>query len=438
MHMKVLFAFILLLGTIYAQAQKISKIEELYKSRQFQEVINKTQEQIAAGKNNYELYYYKGLAEQALYRFNEAANSLDKAAQLTSQNKEILYLLGNAWELAGNYDLAMDAYLILLASDSLNIPAKVKMAQLYKSQKAYIKAADYLTQLIKQDSTNGYFYSELAYCCDKISLIQPAMSFYQKAITYNPNDLKSGQEFIQLLVDNKYYEDAFTLIDTLLLRFPENIRLLKQQAYVNALGGNYLDAVRKFQHVVELGDSSLFTCKYYGQSLYNNGQYPEAAYWLNRYLKSQPGDSRNQFILGMAYQKDYKYPESQQHLNLALEQLYDKDLFARIYSEKATTSQMHGDFVGFRDSTTTNAQNYYQQAVDNYLKALDLTPEDYNIYRALGLLYENKIHDLKLALYYYEKYYKDLDPKRIKEGELDWIQNRITRLKEEMHFAGYE
>jgi tetratricopeptide (TPR) repeat protein len=244
-----------------------------------------------------------------------------------------------------------------------------------------------------------------------MGLIPPAIDYYQKAISLNPQNLKTGHQFVSLLVDAKYYDAALAVIDTFLFQFPDNLHLLKQQAYIKAIGGNYLEAVK---------------------------QYSEASFWLSKYLEKVPDDSKNQFILGLAYQNDYQYEKSLEHLSLAMEQLYPRELLSRIAAERATTYSMYGVYCSFRDSLKSNTQGYYKLAVDNFLEALALNPDDFTIYNKLGRLYEENIKDTKLALYYYEIYYKKMDPQKIAPLKLDWIQNKIRQLKEEMHFAGYE
>jgi tetratricopeptide (TPR) repeat protein len=394
---------------INLQAQTTNNPAELYHQQKYAEVIDACSLLIVSEPQNFEAWYYKGLAEQALYKFSKAAESLRRAVELTEQKEPILFTLGTILESDGNDEEAIAVYEKLLAIDSLHIPAKARLAKVYKDQKEYLYATDYYSQLVKHDSTNSFFYSELAYCCQKMGLIPPAIDYYQKAISLNPQNLKTGHQFVSLL-----------------------------QAYIKAIGGNYLEAVKLFSHLVSLGDTSLFTSKYYGQSLYNNGQYSEASFWLSKYLEKVPDDSKNQFILGLAYQNDYQYEKSLEHLSLAMEQLYPRELLSRIAAERATTYSMYGVYCSFRDSLKSNTQGYYKLAVDNFLEALALNPDDFTIYNKLGRLYEENIKDTKLALYYYEIYYKKMDPQKIAPLKLDWIQNKIRQLKEEMHFAGYE
>ena len=214
------------------------------------------------------------------------------------------------------------------------------------------------------------------------------------------------------------------------------ICILKQKAYIAALGGNYLDAVNDFEKVTQLGDSSLFTCKYYGQSLYNNGEYGKAVFWLGRFLDKKPDDFQNQLIMGLACQNDYQYKKSLKHLNIALLLQYDKKMVARIFIETGNTYVKYGDYYGFRDSTGIKAAENYKMALDNYLLAQEQTPDNFKIYRTLGSFYETKLKDAKVALYYYKKYYKEMDTDQIDEEQLVWIQSKISKLTEEVHFIG--
>ena len=418
-----------------AQNKKI-EIDQFYGEGKYLETIELANSKLVNDSLNFDAWYYKGLAQQSLYKFSEAAISFEKAACLTLNKTAVLFLLGNALESSGNDVKAIETYKELIAIDSIHIPAKARLAHVYKSQKEYLPAIELFSDLVKHDSTNGYFFKQLAFCCNKFGFNEPVISYYEKAIALNPNDLESGRLLINEFINQKYYEDAIRLVDTFLIRFPNNIDLLKQQAYISAIGGNYLDAVRQFKKVVELGDSSLFTSKYYGQSLYNNGQYDKAIFWLNRYIKTNEDDTKNQYILGMAYQKDYQYTKSLEHFHLAMGQVFDKQLIARVFIETGNTYSAYGDYLGFRDNTGLQAPNMYKLAIENYLIALDLTPSNFDLYRTLGSCYEAKLKDIQIALYYYEKYYKELDTSEIDEHGLIWIQQKITSLKEEIHFMG--
>ncbi len=407
---------------------------KLYNEGKYQQAIAYADSCLLQNENVFDIWYYKGLSEQSLYQYSQSIVSLQHASALTTDKTSVLFLLGNAWEMSGNSQKAVETYQNLLKTDSLYIPAIVKLAKVYKSEKDYLPAIDLFSKCVRLDSTNGHFYAELAYCCNKFGFNEPVIYYYEKAIELNPDDLESCQALVNEFIDQKKYTDAGIYVDSFLVKNPDNLAFLKQRAYISAIGGNYLDAVREFQRVVDMGDSSAFTSKYYGQSLYNNGQYDEAVFWLDRYLKSNPDDSKNQFIMGMACQNAYRYKKSIEHFDITLSQLYNIQLIVKIYTETGNTLVKYGDYLGFRDSTGTLAPEKYKLAIEQYLKAEELNTDNFDIYRLLGIVYEEKIKDKKLALYYYEKYYKQLDPTKIQEYELIWVESKITKLKEDIHF----
>ncbi|MBI9069663.1 MAG: hypothetical protein JEZ09_20370 [Salinivirgaceae bacterium] len=433
--MKYFLVLLLLCNTLLSFSQETT-LDELFNNSNYCEVIRVADEQLSKNSNDYSAWYYKGLAENALYKFKESSVSFANAYKLSPNNQQILFLLATALESEGNILESINTYKKIVSSDSTNIQANSRLASLYKNQKEYINAVNIYKKLIKQDSTNGYFYSQLAYCCDKMGFFLPVISYYEKAVSLNPNDYQSQHALISELVSQKYYDIATYYIDSFLIQYPIDFYLLKQKAYVSALSGRYLDAVKEFKHVISVGDSSLFSYKYYGQSLYNNGQFDESVIWLDKYLKKRPDDFQNQLIMGLACQHDYQYEKSLTHLDIAMYLKYDKKMIARIFSEKATTQIKYGDYLGYRDSIPEHSEKYYTDARDNYLKSLEIYADGYNILKDLGLLYETKMKDMKIALYYYEKYYDALNPNDINEHELDWIQQKISGLKETVFFIG--
>lgn len=437
MSKKPIFLLLLISVSILVQANSKKKdVTQLFNEAKYNDAIELANSKIYIDSTNFNAWYYKGLSQNALYKYSEAVLSFEHALKLNKSKIVVLSVLANTLESSGNDVKAIETYKELIAIDSLHISARVRLAQIYKGQKDYIPAIELFSDLIELDSTNGYFYSQLAYCCDKFGFDDPVIGYYEKAVELNPNDLKSGRSLISELINSKYYIDAINYVDIFLVRFPNNINLLKKKAYISAIGGNYLEAVQGFQNVVELGDSSLFTCKYYGQSLYNNGEYEKAVFWLGRFIDVKPDDFQNQLILGLACQHDYQYEKSIYHFNRALSLKYNRDIIARIYTETGNTLSKQGDFLGFRDSTGLQAPEKYKMALENYMLAVNLQPEDNEMNKLLGTFYENKMKEKKVALFYFKEYYKNLDTNNINEHKLIWVQDKITKLTEEVHFIG--
>lgn len=427
--------FLLITFSFFGNSQTGDFIKA-YEQANYKQAIELSQASLNENSRNFDAWYYKGLSEKALYKYVNAAASFKQAAGLSSANSSVLFLLATCSENSGNTNEALNVYNQVLEIDSLHIPSLNNMAKIYKRIKDYSKAISLYSKLVKNDTTNGFYYSQLAYCCKKYGLNEPVIYYYEKAVELNPMDLESGNNLANELINQKYYEDANAVLDTFLIRFPNETQLLKRKAYLAAVEARYLDAITGFKLVIQLGDTSMFTCKYYGQSLFNNGNYGEAIYWLSRYIASNKEDTKNQYILGLAYQKDYQYQRSLEHLHVALGQVYDKPLIAKVYEEKANTYAMYGDYMAFRDSLANDAPDMYKLAHDNFIAAFNLVPADFELYRKLGRFYEEKLKDKRMALYYYKKYYEEHESHKIYEHDLIWVQNKIRILTEELHFMG--
>lgn len=434
MYMKKLY-LLFIIGSAFLQvkAQQVP-FPDLLNQGKYQEIISEAQELLAKDSAKKIAWLYKGLAQKELYKYQPALKTFEQALKSTHDSLLFMPQLAKAYELSGNIDKAKQTYLELIEKDSLNTNARVNLAQIYKSENEYVKAMGEYSTLVKNDTTTGYFLSQLAWCCHKAGFHPPVINYYLKAIELNLNDVESKKKLVNFAVTTKDYDTALVFIDTFLQQHPDNIYLLKQKGYTQGLSGNYLDAVHTFKQVVELGDTSLFTAKYFGQSLYNNGQYDDAVKWLSIYLDKKPDDAKNQFIRAMAWRNDYQYANSIDGFNKTLDLVYDKELISLVFREFAQAYYKYGDYLGFRDSTGTKSVVKYNLARDAYLEAEKINPEKHEIYKELGVLYEYKYKDLKLALYYYEKYYQKVDASKLEEHQLEWIQSKITQLKEELHF----
>lgn len=146
--------------------------------------------------------------------------------------------------------------------------------------------------------------------------------------------------------------------------FPESVDLIKQKALVQALKAQYPESIKTFNEVLAMGDTSMFTCKYFGQSLYNNCNYEDAVIWLEKYIDNNSDDTQNTFILGLACQKDYQYEKSLKYFDQVLKTIYNKNLIALTFTEMANTQIAYADYLGFRDSTGIKKPEHYKQAID--------------------------------------------------------------------------
>lgn len=426
-----LFSIFLNLST-YSQ---INSLEQDFKDGKYKKIIDKTEVEINKNEANFELWYYRGLSQQALFQYGNSIKSFEKAISLTNDTTNIKRLLSESYEKIGDIKKSINIYESFLKTDSLNIITLNKIAQLYKANSDYIKAMDIYTRLVNIDSLNDYFYQELGNCTSKIGLETIATGFYLKSYQLNNRNIKSLKAYISgLMMKQTLYDSAERCIDTSLEVFPKEAFLFRNKGFLYAIRTNYLSAIETFKKTTELGDTSLFTCKYYGQSLYENGNYKDATYWLGRYLDSYPNDIKNTFLIAVAYNKSYEYEKSLESFEFLEQTVYNKTFIYSVCREKAKTYLAYADYIGYRDSTLKRKKILEKLAL-NYLKEAEMfvDAKNYSVYSDIASFYHHREKNTRMALYYYEKYYKQF-PADSPAELTKWIRSKITKLKEDLHF----
>jgi tetratricopeptide (TPR) repeat protein len=427
-----LFYLIFISLVTYGQEDGIS----LYNSGKYSESIRYADSLLKTDSTNSKLWYNLGLAQSAVYRFSSAIFSYQQALKYATDSTRLMFVLAQTYESTGQRKQAVEEYKSIIRIDTLFLPAKARLASIYTMQQNYLPAIELYSSLIRQDSTNGYFYSKLAYCCGEIGMIPAAINYYNQAISLNSGDENAANNLVELLIQTRQFEMADSTVNSLLCLFPNSIDLLKDKACIVSTLGFYTEAIALFKQVVEKGDSSLTTCKNFGNTLFNNGNYPEACFWLRRYANDKPDDTDNLFYLALACQRDYRYEEAIGLLDTVLLQIYNTKSIARTFAERGQTYEMYGNYLNFRDSTKTLAASKYKASLADRYQSLQLEPNQFEVNLQLARMYEKQVVDLKKALMHYQNC-RNLAPEN-KElyGNYEWLDSKIAHLKEELHFKG--
>ena len=383
----------------------------LYSQGKYNEVIHLTDSLLVVDSSGFTAYYYRGLAQSALYRYADAIGTFEKALPFTTDSVQLLYLLAQAYDNGGNRQQAVKTYQLVVQKDSLYVPAKARLAFIYSLEKEFFPAIELYSSLIRYDSTNSYFYSKLAYCCTQIGIIPAALSYYQQAINYNSNDAESANKMINIYLEINQFHEADSILDTLMISFPSDVDLIIKKACTQSVFGEYPEAIQLFKKAVQMGDSSLYMCKNYGNTLYNNGDFAESIFWLRRYAKECPEDEKNLYYLAIACQKDYRFQESLGLFDTLLMHVYNKSAIAQTFNDRAQTCKMYGDYLNYRDTTRTLAAPMYTASLNDLNQSVELNPKDSECYLKIGNLYEYQFHNTPMAVKYYEKYLQVLPDK---------------------------
>ncbi len=420
------------LSFIYGYSQGVNDFQKLYDNGKYKQVIEQSDKLLSENDTIFNFWYYRGLSQYEMFQYPNAIISLNKALTLTSDTLSVKYLLADIYEKSSNNNEAINIYKQILNLDTTNIHVLAKLGKLHRAELNYPQAVMCYSNLLKIDSTNSYFYSQLATCLSKMGT-EPLSGLYHLAsYTYDSLNVSYMQNYLASLMKQQLSDSAKAFIDTSLTRFPTNTYLIRNKAFLLTVKEQFLEGIKEFQRAVELGDTSLFTCKYYGQALFENADYDKAIFWLELYLKEKPKDFNNQLLIAIAYQKNYEYEKSLKAISKIFETTYNKKRIVAVLKERINTNTAYVKYLNNRDSLPQQAKKIHNSTFRDLKEAEFLDNNDYWVCKSLADYYYKK-EQLKTALFYYEKCYAQKKNSKNK-FLIQYYEQTIRNIKEELHF----
>lgn len=130
-------------------------------------------------------YYNLGEAHFALEDYRLAQFNLEKALAFMPRDKDVLSMLGRVYNLTGQNDKAVTAYLSLYNMDSTNSKTNFELGKVYYEQKNFVKAKQHLaSSLTKQNNTEAV--ALLGMSLYHLKDYKTAMDYLKRAADYFP------------------------------------------------------------------------------------------------------------------------------------------------------------------------------------------------------------------------------------------------------------
>lgn len=194
------------------------------------------------------------------------------------------------------------------------------------------------------------------------------------------------------------------------------------------LYNKFPEAVNKFERCLELNDTSYFVIKNLGYSYFKNNNFESAKTYLEMAFKRDSTNAELCYMTGMACAYSVYKKQAVEYLSKSIDLLTPSPLLlSGIYTEigKAYT----GDYQ-------------YNNALNAYLKALELNPNDTILVFTIASHYDSWINDPQKALDYYQKFMdtspiqrNNALPKLTKDGLVvsyyEFVERRIREIKKD-------
>jgi tetratricopeptide (TPR) repeat protein len=170
-------------------------------------------------------YIEKGVLLESIGRINEAIENYELAMSTSDPTSFIHKCLGRCHESLGNYELAQKFYIKSIQLEPSNEKSWESLILFYFNQKKYKKVKFYLDRALKSNS-------------DSISLWKKSLELYtltgkkEKAIDSCRKLIELGNyeseiliKFLDLLIDEKKWIEAYKIGKEAYISFPENRKI---------------------------------------------------------------------------------------------------------------------------------------------------------------------------------------------------------------------
>lgn len=414
---------------LFSQLSIISTAQEVLSERYYQGdfpyVIQSASQRIQSGDTSFTSFYLKALSEIQIGSSNEAIQTLLHAARFHPGDLRFERMLAHQYFESGDYTSAKPIYQALVQQDSTDISSWLKLADIASFRQQFPEAVEALTQVLAIDSTNLSSLMGLGDILNRHNNTS-AVIYYQRAYDLYPQNQKAAYALGNWHIQANEAWNTIPICEQILVMDTTSIRFSKLLAYAYYKIGEPTPAVRYFEYVNALGDSTAFTFKFKGISHYLRTDFSNAILSLESAVLKDSLDPEVHFFLGASLATTTRKDDAMMHLEKSLELMQpEPKVISRIYSEQGNIKRLEME---------------YQQAYDLYNRAWEADSSNVISLYFMASILDNSMQKPAEALVDYQRYLEALDNMPEKDESSQGIsiraivEDRIVTLKEEQFF----
>jgi tetratricopeptide (TPR) repeat protein len=358
---------------------------------------------------NVDALYYLGLNYEAVSDYLKAAEALKLAAKYRPGNAKLLASLGSDEFYSG---LIIEADTVLYKAfllDSTDSHIQILLGKVYMNEKKWAEACIVYSRLISTDTTNSFFYQQLAQCYSNLGNASEAIKNDILANKLNPRNQEIILDLTYFYFLQEQYHEALNILDNGLMYYHRSAKLYKWKGDIYLNTSDYYNALYSYQGAINCGDSSAIILKSMGECLYWIKKYPSAINFLEHSIELNPKDPAAYFYLGASYKAQNKLDKAMENYKTA-DTLLQNSFLASVDAQIGSIYQI---------------QQKYKEALEYYREAFRANPEDRSNMFYLAAMNE-KLKNNRSALNYYKMFVSR--PENEDKSLLDFAGKRIIEL----------
>ena len=367
----------------------IDSVEVLIREDKFLEAVPILTRLAKKDTTNFDNYYYLGKCYQNLSDHSRACYYFQQGLRIDPLNQRCLSSLGASYTKVKLYDQAIQQYLKLLQLDKNNTSAKLQLGKIYIKQDNYFAASNIFRELSEIPVLHNVALVNLGFCAFQVENYSRAINYLKEAYKNDPDNFRTLYLLIRSYYKSGNYKYALVLAERGLKVYPDQTFLLHSKATILFNLKLFKKAIPVYTKLIELKNNPDFQdyqklgiCYYYENKL------KLADLKLRESYKKDSSNALTSYYLGVTNLELNNFESASKYLEKTI---------------NLSAPSFLGDTYFYLASVNSREQNF-SEAIANYKRALQFSPESPEIYYYLASLYDKHLGLKDTALIYYRKY----------------------------------
>jgi tetratricopeptide (TPR) repeat protein len=343
-------------------------------------------------------------------QYEDAINYLLAAEKTDSLNLQILGYLGYAYNMNDDLTNASKNYQKMLDVDSNNVSANQYFSNIYSNTDPQI-ACIYMYRLINSNPQKAVYYRKMGDLFRRRNQKDSAFIYYDQAFRLSPYDNKNGAALADLLIDQKNYLRADSIIDEGIVRDSLSVPYLKLRIRSSYEVAAYHQVFIPGERLMRLGEGSLTALTQVVLSYYNIKLYKDCIRVCDFLIAKGMAGENIFYYAAKSYAKLREFDKSNELLKTCL--------------ELAISNTAEYYFHALGDNYEEMKQ--FKKAIAQYDTAYYLFKDPLMLYNC-GRVLDGNLNNYGAAKKYYSKYLVLAKPQSMDEKKAyDYIKRKYKK-----------
>jgi tetratricopeptide (TPR) repeat protein len=318
--------------------------------------------------------------------YEDAISYLLAVERVDSLNLQILGYLGYAYQMNDDPGNASRYYQKMLVVDSNNVSANQYFSNLYSNTDPE-KARIYTFRLIRSNPQKAVYYRMMGDLFRRRNQKDSAFVYYDQAFRLSPRDSKNGAALADLLIDQKNFPRADSIIDDGIVKDSLSVPYLKLRVRSSYEAEAYRKVLIPGERLMRLGEGSLTTLTQVALSYYNLKLYKDCIRVCDSLVEKGMAGENVFYYAAKSHAKLLEFDKSNELLRTCLE----------LAISKTAEYYFHALGQNFEE------MKQFKKAITHYDTAYYLFKDPLMLYNC-GSIQDMYLNNYNAAKKYYSKY----------------------------------